>query len=381
MTRSKFIPSLLYIATLFSLGSCSPKLAGSKKAKTAKTYVIYPSPPDTPRIQYLLSYSNSLDITGKQSVLQENVLGENKGLPIGKPYGIATVKGKIFVCDASLRGIIIIDLVKKDFFPFVPAGSGQMKLPINCAVSEDRLYVTDVGRNEVVIYDNQFNYLGALGKSDSIFNFKPMDVCTRDNNIWVTNPLTHQVLYYKKDTAVSARFANENVEFVRKNVKYTLYKTFPDTIPGTDEYLFNPINLSHQNGKIYVTDFGDFKVKVFTEEGEFLYTIGGLGNDLGKFVRPKGTAVDEENTLYVVDAGFENVQMFNESGQLLMHFGGPYQGPGDMWLPAKVHIEKENIDFFKKWLNPQFELKYLIYVTNQYGPDKVSIYGAVVPKQ
>ena len=104
-----------------------------------------------------------------------------------------------------------------------------------------------------------------------------------------------------------------------------------------------------------------------------------FGKGIGQFVRPKGISVDKDDNLYVVDAGFENVQIFNSNNKLLMFFGGPYNGPGDMWLPAKVHVDYENMQYFKKWVSPEYELSYLIYVANQYGPDKISVYGAVKP--
>jgi hypothetical protein len=36
--------------------------------------------------------------------------------------------------------------------------------------------------------------------------------------------------------------------------------------------------------------------------------------------------------------------------------------------------------YFQKYVDPAFELKYLILVTNQFGPDKLNIYGRVDPK-
>jgi len=81
-----------------------------------------------------------------------------------------------------------------------------------------------------------------------------------------------------------------------------------------------------------------------------------------------------------VDAAFENVQIFDKEGKLLMFFGGTYQGPGYMWLPAKVIIDYDNLKYFQKYVYKDFKLKYLIFVTNQYGPDKVSVYGFIEPR-
>ena len=112
--------------------------------------------------------------------------------------------------------------------------------------------------------------------------------------------------------------------------------------------------------------------------------LGLIGGSMAKDLRRSKfateiIAVDRDTNLYVVDAGFENTQIFSSEGKLLMFFGGNYKGPGDMWLPAKVTLDYDNLGYFEKYVDPSFNLKYLIFVTNQFGPDKITIYGAVEP--
>jgi hypothetical protein len=66
-------------------------------------------------------------------------------------------------------------------------------------------------------------------------------------------------------------------------------------------------------------------------------------------------------------------------GKVLMFFGGPYKVPGNMWLPADVALSYTNLEYFRQFVDPSFNLKYLVFVSNQYGPDKVSVYGFVEP--
>jgi len=74
------------------------------------------------------------------------------------------------------------------------------------------------------------------------------------------------------------------------------------------------------------------------------------------------------------------VQIFNARGELLLHFGGAYKGAGAMWLPAAVAISYENLSYFESYVDESYRLEYLIYVTNQYGPAKVNVYGKVEEK-
>ena len=353
----------LRIASIVCLCFLLPVLliSCSKKTVPARSLVIYPAPPDSTRIQYLTSFSTSIDISGKRSSLKSSVIGEEQVLELRKPYGLATSPGKIYVCEPGSGAIAVVDLGKKKFTLFTPDGKGKLRMPVNCCTDEEgRLYVADAERGDVVVFDKNLQYLTSLANPFPGRDFKPLDVCVTADKIWVTNSKGAAVCTYNK-------------------TDYAFSTIIADSLPSETKLFYNPINITAGAGKVFVTDFGDFKIKVFDESGQFLYDIGQYGKAPGQFVRPKGLAVDKDQVLFVVDAGFENVQLFNEQGKLLMYFGGPYKTQGDMWLPAKVHIDYSNLAYYKKWVSKEYELRYLIFVTNQYGPDKVSVYGAVNP--
>ena len=51
-----------------------------------------------------------------------------------------------------------------------------------------------------------------------------------------------------------------------------------------------------------------------------------------------------------------------------------------MSLPAGVAISYDNLDYFKPYVYKDFNLKFLIYVTNQFGSNKIGVYGFVEEK-
>ncbi|MFC2116808.1 6-bladed beta-propeller [Bacteroidota bacterium] len=356
MGRKVLFPFYLSLIVIIALASCSKILyqAGGTDP------VFYPSPPDTARIQFLTRYGNSTDFTGEQSKFKTFVVGQEKALPIIKPYGLDVERGHIFISDAGIAGLQVINLEENSFRYFTPGGRGKLKLPINCFVDAvGDLYVADVVRKQVVVFDEQLEYKGEIGGDN---NFKPADVYVIGDTILITDPKNNRINVYDR-------------------LSRQLLFSFPEgAVVGDKNWLYNPLNICVAASKIYVTDFGDSRVKTYTMKGEFINAVGSYGNGLGQFVRPKGIAVDRERNLFVVDAGFQNVQIFNDAGQLLMFFGGPYNGPGDMYLPAKVTIDFDHIKYYEKFVDPAFRIKYLIFVTNQYGPDKVSVYGRIEPK-
>ncbi|MBI2966496.1 MAG: hypothetical protein HYY40_01615 [Bacteroidetes bacterium] len=351
--------ALTKIACLFLLiilGSCS---AGKLSKKNKSGIIIYPPPPDTARIQFLTRISSAADISGSRNWFVNFLLGKETGMPILKPYGIAVQKGKIFVCDKGLAGLEIIDLEKRSFDYFIPSGNGKLSMPLGCyADTSGLLYVADAGRLQIVVFDRDGNYVKSIGDTA---DFKPTDVFVYDRKIWVSNMAGHKIDVYSTDPP------------------YILLNSFTQSEPGKIDYLYSPVNIFVNNEKVFVTDFGDFKIKMFSHDGKFLDTLGTYGINMGQLAKPKGTATDRESNVFVADAAFENVQIFNKEGKLLMFFGGPYKGPGDMWLPVEVVIDYDNMSYFQKYVATGFELKYLIFVSNQFGPDKITVYGRIVP--
>jgi len=344
---------VIFLVTLYT--SCSSNI----RKVSADNIIIYPAPPEPTRIQYLTSFSNSTDVVGEQSGIIEYVAGESESLNIIKPYGISVVKGKIYIADTIIGGILIMNIEDESFELLQPRGLGQFKKPINCFKEENgKLYVVDAERTQVLVFDSLDTYLTAFGEDVLI---RPTDVFVNDSLIYVSDIKDGNVKVFSKDD-------------------YSLIRTIGDKSLGDNNRIYQPTNIFVKDGKVFVSDFGDFKIKIYSIDGELQDTVGSYGRNIGQFVRPKGIAVDDSLNLYVVDAAFENVQIFNKDGKLLMFFGGTYEGPGDMWLPAKVVIDYDNLEYFQKYVYEGFNLKYLIFVSNQYGPDKINVYGFVEEK-
>jgi DNA-binding beta-propeller fold protein YncE len=351
--KHKSIYLLIFI--FFALQAClSTKKTTVNSQKDE--FVVYPLPPDTARFQYLTSISNSSDISKKRTSFEKFVTGEETVVTeLNKPFGISVATGKIYVADVGSGGIAIIDLVEGSYELFIPTGKGKLLSPVNCCVDwEGNLYVADIGRRKIIVFDRNRKYLNSFGEEGE---FYPTDVFALGKTIWVCSTRDHSIYKY--------------------NDAFKLINSFPELEPGDDGYLYQPKNIWVSDKKIYVSDFGGFQVKVFDHDGTYLSSIGSEGTSIGQFARPKGVAADKEGNVFVVDAAFQNVQIFNKDNQVLMFFGGPYQAHGDMYMPAGIEVDYLNLNYFKKYVDTDYDLKYLVLVTNQFGPDKLSIYGRI----
>jgi sugar lactone lactonase YvrE len=333
-------------------------LAGcaTQPKRHTQDFTFFPPPPDEPRIQFLTSFGSEDDLGG-QSKFSEFVVGAEKfHRPIWKPYGIATTKGKIYVCDTEPDNICIVDLQKRQIRYFKPEGAAALQLPIGIAVDQDGTrYVTDAQRGQVLIYAEDGAPRGQIGKKGEM---KPSGIALDAQRLYVTDVSNHCIRVYNK--------ASRDQLFA-----------IPRGTNDPNARLFSPTNVSiDQNGHIYVSDSGGFTVKIFDAEGKHVRTLGDMGLIPGRFALPKGIGVDKERRVYVVDAATAVAQIFDGEGRLLMYFGEPKtSGPGAMYLPAGLTVDYQNVDLFQKYAAPGHQIEFLILVTNQAGPQKVSVYG------
>jgi len=74
------------------------------------------------------------------------------------------------------------------------------------------------------------------------------------------------------------------------------------------------------NGKIYVLDGVNNRVKVFNREKTFLFSFGGTGTGKGQFKFPLGIGIDSSDRIYVADSGNHRVQIFSSEGKYRSQF-------------------------------------------------------------
>ena len=81
-------------------------------------------------------------------------------------------------------------------------------------------------------------------------------------------------------------------------------------------------------GRVYIADYGNNRVQVFSPEGHVLAVWGREGGGPGEFRLPQGIAVDGRGHVYVSDGGNDRVQEFDDAGRFLTQWGGQGKGEG-----------------------------------------------------
>jgi len=355
----------IHFLILFFMPVClAPAIAqDSTDSEENTSTLFYPSLPDSPRIQYLTSFSVASDVKEKKQKkggwLSKFVLGEeNPEDDEGpeKPYGVSLNNGQVHVVDTRGGGYAIFDVPGKDYRFTLGSGSAVMTKPVNIEIDDEGTkYVTDTQRGQILAFDSNDKFLRTYGKRGQ---YRPTDVLIDEGRLYMVDIQAHRIVVLDKESGIElSSFGG----------------------PGSEENnLFQPTNIALGPDKhLYISDTGNFRVQKFTRDGEFVQSFGaGVGTAPGDFARPKGVAVDRMGRLYVVDAAFETVQMFNSKGDLLLYFGeAASTHRGGLDLPADIDIDYDSVPYFQQYADPSFKLEYIIVVANQFGRSRVNVFG------
>lgn len=323
---------------LSGAGPASRSLAArsSAQAEVSRTpvQIVWPLPPDVPRVKYVGQYASSVDVEGeprksatfkiKEALLgKDRVAGERPGaLRFAKPYGLAVdSKGRIFVADTERATVFVLDPPNKRFL-YIGAQERQIRfrVPIGVAVDgQDNVYVSDNGHKAIFVFGPDLRYRSTLTKAGDVEAPTSIAVDPGLARLYAVDTRRHALLSYDLG---SARLLAKTGQKGDKPGEFG----WPSGVAvGPD-------------GRVYVSDTMNYRVQVFDGALHFVRSFGSLGVQPGQFRRPKGIAVDRDKIVYVVDSDFSNFQMFDDEGRVLLYVGSYGASPGQMIMPAGIAV-------------------------------------------
>jgi sugar lactone lactonase YvrE len=331
-------------------------LAGCKTAET----VFYPFPPDPPRVQFLTAINTARDvITSTRSwKFIDLIVGAppdplaSRQATLGKPYGVAVWRGRIYVCDFGAHVVKVFDLERNKFY-VLGGDTPPTTAPTNMCVSDDGYkFIVESIPALIQVFDPDDKYVTTFKVKDG----RPGGVAAVGSELFVTDVTNDRLLVLDRGTG-------------------KLLRTLGSKGQEPGQFLMPNAIATDAQDNLYVSDHMNFRFQKVDRSGKSLISVGGAGDTYGKFARPRGIGVGPDGVIYVVESVYNVVQMFNQQGNVLMAFGNFTGAPGYLLLPASVAVDKSCMKYFAKYVDPRFEAEYLLFVTSQVGDARLDVFA------
>jgi len=321
LTSEKYVARLILIILSLFVLACAPTAVIDDPLSEPQVDLVWPSPPQIPRVRMLRSISQPEDIgitPGAFSRVVQFFTGkEREGMV--RPYAVAADDNVIAVADPGLRTIHLFLLEQSKYEPIRSAGDEPFVSPVGISLSRNAMYVADSAAGKVHILDRQGEHrhtiTGLVRPTGIAFH-------TDSGRLFVTDTIENKVVIFDESGTKLAEFGARGLA------------------PGQFNF---PTSLAIRGDTLMVNDTLNYRIQLFTLDGTPLSSFGEIGDASGQFAMSKGLGADAEGHVYVADALSNYIQVFDKGGQFLLSFGGMGGEAGRFRLPAGIYIHNNTI--------------------------------------
>ena len=196
--------------------------------------------------------------------------------------------------------------------------------PWGLSVNKDHIFVSDRRHNSLFKFcKNTLELLNCTKGSEELQLSGPRGLCIDSNgDVFVADFFNHRIVIFSTNLQFKSRFGTHKLRYPR-DVKLT-----PDCVVVLDwslkcvhlfsrdgDYLSSSISQGEEqrslvrnpwffcldlSWNILISDCDHHCIKIFTQSGEFIHSIGREGNKKGEFINPHGIAISKSGVIFVV---------------------------------------------------------------------------------
>ncbi|MDX2163110.1 MAG: TIGR03663 family protein [bacterium] len=196
--------------------------------------------------------------------------------------------------------------------------------PLDLAVDAERnLYVADEFNNRVVVFDQTGQVVRQYGSSaeSPLLLTRPNGIdLGADGNVYIADTWAYRVQVAAPDGTLLSAWGQPGQYGIEAQTEPV------DGLWGPRDIVTDP------EGRVYIADTGNKRVRVYTASGEFIRDIGTGGSAPGQLDEPAGMTVSPDGRLFVADTWNRRISVFSTAdGSPLYQFNvlGWYEDLGN----------------------------------------------------
>ena len=194
------------------------------------------------------------------------------------PIGIAINGNEVFVSDTSLHSILHFKLPGFQLITKVGkkgTGKGEFSSPRQLTVANGSVFVADTDNNRIVVMTCKLKFQKSISHASMT---GPRDVKLLDNKVfvlsWSDNPCLH----------VFSQSGGKLRSFITRDKR------------GNEQVKEGYFFCFDKQQNILISDFSDRSIKVFSQEGALLHTLG-YTQEEEEIIKPMGIVVTNDNKI------------------------------------------------------------------------------------
>lgn len=283
------------------------------------------------------------NVKGGPPTLSNYIQGDMSN-PLDKPMDVTTVGQYVYITDTNHQQVQVFDPSGVPIFKFGKKGTDKGEFQFPYGITGDKngnIYVAD-------LYNGNISIFTTKGKFIKYFTFAhpadkpkgPGGLRIYNNKLYVTDIQGNRVMIFDLNG--------------KKLLEISTGSTKKDPLNAP-----NAVTIDSDKN-IYVADTGNQRLVEYDKEGKFIQIINGSAGGKGdsKFVNPRGIGVEPNGTILMVDNMTHYVYGFNKKGKQVFEFGGLGSDKGQFYLPNGLYVDNQGQIFITDTVNERVDLYY-----------------------
>ncbi|MBT2741985.1 6-bladed beta-propeller [Bacillus sp. ISL-77] len=264
---------------------------------------------------------------------------------LNKPMDVTKIGEFVYVSDTQNKRVQVFDSTGTQIFKFGKEGKGPGQFMFPYGIAGDKkgnIYVFDLYNGNISIMDKKGNFISYFKEENQKQKAikAPGGLRIVDNKLYVTDIEKSQVFVF--------------------DLNGKLILTLGKAGEKDGEFRAPNAVTADKDGNIYVVDTGNQRVQIFDKKGKFKKTINGSedGNGSSTLVNPRGIGINSDGNIFVVNNLTHYIYGFDANGKKLFQFGGMGDENEQFYLPNGLFIDDTDHIYITDTLNQRVEVYY-----------------------